>query len=382
MTDNPERIRVGDRVTIYPRGKKKVWCADYWQDGQHCRQSLRTANKKVALQKAMKLELALAAGTFNKPAPSTTVREACDAYLSYLTTERRAKKTLVKYRGILDNLVAFLGQQRVTRLAQVTVSHFDRFRAWRKPGCHPKTMYTEGVVIKQLFKWARSRKLLSESPLAEVKLAKPPLEPRPGPSLEQVNQILEVLSEPQRTPIAVLAFTGMRTGELQRLRPEDLDLEGSWLHVRSREGAETKTRLSRKVPIHPRLLPLLQALPGRRRPWLFTMPASSRYPQGDHPLDVKKLNETFLRVVEQLGMPVGRKQGGFTLHALRHFFETFTVNAGTPQRVIDTWLGHRSDRSMASIYYKLSDTDSQKFMTQVPFGPGQQAGPSAEERKP
>ena len=70
------------------------------------------------------------------------------------------------------------------------------------------------------------------------------------------------------------------------------------------------------------------------------------------------------------------------MHSLRHFFETFTVNAGTPQRVIDTWLGHRSDRSMASVYYKLSDTDSQKFMTQVPFGPGQQAGPSAEERKP
>jgi integrase len=379
MTDNPERIRVGDRVTIYPRGKKKVWCADYWQDGQHCRQSLRTANKRVALQKAMKLELELAAGTFHKAAPSMLLRQACDDYLSYLETEHRAKKTLVKYRGILDNLVAFLEQQRVTRLAQVTVTHFDRFRAWRKPSCHPKTMYTEGVVIKQMFKWARSRKLIAENPLAEVKLSKPPLHPRPGPSLEQVNQILEALSEPQRTPIAVLGFTGMRTGELQCLRPEDLDLEGGWLHICSREGAETKTRLSRKVPIHCRLRPLLQALHGRRRPWLFTMPASSRYPQGDHQFNVKKLNETFLRVVKKLDMPTGRKQGGFTLHSLRHFFETFTVNAGIPQRVIDTWLGHRSDRSMASIYYKLSDADSQKFMTQVPFGPVPPANPIAQE---
>jgi integrase len=379
MTDNPERIRVGDRVTIYPRGKKKVWCADYWQDGQHCRQSLKTANKKVALQKAMKLELELAGGSFHKPAPSILFRQACDDYLTFLTTEHRAKTTLVKYRGILDNMVAFLEEQHVTRLAQVTVSHFDRFRAWRKPSCHPKTMYTEGVVIKQLFKWARSRMLISENPLAEVKLAKPPLEPRPGPSLEQINQILEALSEPQRTPIAVLAFTGMRSGELQRLQPEDLDLEGGWLHIRSREGAETKTRLSRKVPIHSRLRPLLQALPGRRRPWLFTMPASSRYPQGDHPLNVKTLNEAFLQVVEKLSMPTGRKHGGFTLHSLRHFFETFTVNAGIPQRVIDTWLGHRSDRSMAFIYYRLSDSDSQRFMTMVPFGPGQHVDPSAKE---
>lgn len=36
---------------------------------------------------------------------------------------------------------------------------------------------------------------------------------------------------------------------------------------------------------------------------------------------------------------------GFVIHSLRHFFETFAVNAGIPQRVIDTWLGHRSDKS-------------------------------------
>jgi hypothetical protein len=43
------------------------------------------------------------------------------------------------------------------------------------------------------------------------------------------------------------------------------------------------------------------------------------------------------------------------------------VNRGIPQRVVDTWLGHRSDRSMASIYYRLTDEESQNFMRQVPF---------------
>jgi len=321
MSDNPERIRVGDHVMIYPRGKKKVWCADFWREGQHGRLSLKTTNKKVALQKAMKLELELAGGTFHKPPLATTVRQVCDDYLTYLETEHRARRTLVKYRGIFDTFVAFLDQQRVSRLAQVTVIHFDRFRASRKPIRHPKTMYTEGIVIKQLFRWARSRKLITENPLEECRLAKPALEPRPGPSVEQVNRILEALSEPQRTQIAVLGFTGMRSGELQRLQPEDLDLEGNWLHIRSRQGAETKTRLSRKVPIHPRLRALLQALRTGWRPWLFTMPASCRYPHGDHQLNVKRLNEAFERVVEQLGMPVGRKQGGFTLHSLRHFLK-------------------------------------------------------------
>jgi len=44
------------------------------------------------------------------------------------------------------------------------------------------------------------------------------------------------------------------------------------------------------------------------------------------------------------------------------------VNAGIPQRVIDTWLGHRSDKSMAAVYYRLRDEVSQSFMAKVPFG--------------
>ena len=47
MTDKADRIRVGDRVSIYPRGKKKIWCADFWRDGKHCRMSLETANKRA-----------------------------------------------------------------------------------------------------------------------------------------------------------------------------------------------------------------------------------------------------------------------------------------------------------------------------------------------
>jgi len=42
---NPDRTPVGDRVTIYPRGKKKTYVADYWLDGRHCRKSLGTTNK-------------------------------------------------------------------------------------------------------------------------------------------------------------------------------------------------------------------------------------------------------------------------------------------------------------------------------------------------
>ena len=72
-------------------------------------------------------------------------------------------------------------------------------------------------------------------------------------------------------------------------------------------------------------------------------------------------------MLRSLSIPEGRKDGGFTLHSLRNFFETETVNQRIPQRVIDTWLGHNADRSMGAQYYRLNDDESQSMMRSLRF---------------
>ena len=74
MPDESDRVRVGDRVTIYPRGAKKTWVADFWQDGAHKKQSLKTSNKKVAIERATKLAADLIGGTYQAPPPAVTVQ--------------------------------------------------------------------------------------------------------------------------------------------------------------------------------------------------------------------------------------------------------------------------------------------------------------------
>jgi integrase len=363
----PERIPVGDRVTIYTRGKKKTYVADFWQDGRHCRLSLKATNLKEAIKRATKLAAQLDEGTFRRPPPVTSVRQAIDDYLAYLTAEGRARKTWKKYIGVLNAFGVFLAGHRVTKLSQFATRHFDLYRVERAAVRHRKTLYTEGVIIKQWTKWCKSRRLVADNPLAEVKLVKPILEPKGGPMLDQVDIILASASEPLRSQLAVLAMTGMRSGELQRLRPEDTDLDRGWIHIVSRPGGETKSRTSRKVPIHARLRVVLEAIPKSKRPYLFTASASDKFPDGTNHINIKRLNEQFGRLCAKLALPTGRKDG-FTTHSLRHFFETHLVNSGIPQRVIDSWLGHRSDRSMGAVYYRLSDYDSQLFMSRVPFG--------------
>jgi len=377
MTEPTESILIGERVRIYPRGKKKTYCADFWYDGKHHRRSLKTRNFKIARKKALQLEAQLIDGDLQPSPTPVALDKAIDAFVEHVQTEGRRPKTITKYKGVFQIFREFTERKNAFRLSQVTLALVDEYRAFRKPNLSVKSMHNEGVMLKSLLKWAKQRKYIRENPLVEMKLERPRLEPRGGPTRAQVERILKMAREPRRTQYAVLAFTGMRSGELQRLRVEDIDLKRNWIHIVSREGAETKTGYSRKVPIHAKLKPLLQALP-RIGPWLFTAPPSRKYPQGGHWINTKHLNEDFSKLLTKAGVKAGRKTGGFSIHSLRNSFETICVNTGIPQRVVDTWLGHRSDKSMASIYYKLSDEDSQRFMLKVPLGTG---GPAADVGK-
>ncbi|MFH1268865.1 MAG: tyrosine-type recombinase/integrase [Planctomycetota bacterium] len=373
MTKPSKSILIGERVRIYPRGKKKTYCADFWYDGRHQRRSLKTRNLKVARQRAIQLEAQLIEGDLKPSQTPISLEKTVEAFLEHIKTENRRPKTITKYKGFFEVFREFAESNNVYRLSQVTPALVDKYRAFRKADLSMKSMHNEAVMLKTLLRWAKQRWYIRENPLAEMKFERPRLEPRGGPTRAQVEGILKKAREPRRTQYAVLAYTGMRSGELQRLRVEDLDLKGNWIHVVSREGAETKTGYSREVPIHPNLKPFLEKL-SRSGPWLFNAPPSRKYPQGGHWINTKHLNEDFQRLLAATGVPAGRKKGGFSIHSLRNSFETICVNAGIPQRVVDTWLGHRSDRSMASVYYKLSDEDSQKFMLKVPLGTGQPAG--------
>lgn|GEM_PF-790572 len=369
MREANGRIRVTDGLSVVPRGKKKTYVADYWCDGRHCRRSLKTSNKKVAEERAIQLAAELARGTLRQIPKPLGIREAGEQYGKSLVSDARAPRTLGKYKAAIRELASFLEPSRVTKIAQITPAHIDAWRAEQLETRDPATVYDKAVTVMQLCKWAASRKLILENPLAGMKLHRPPKKHKPCPTSAQVEALLAAAEPPLKQWLTILAFTGMRVGELQRLATEDVDLADGWIHIRSRPGAQTKTGQSRKVPIHPRVRSTLESRPKPASGWYFTAAKCSRYPDGGHWINPKGVNDGLCRLLKNLGMPAGRRSG-FVTHSLRHFFETFTVNAGIPQRVIDTWLGHNADKSMAAVYYSLGDAESQAFMLKVPFGTG------------
>ena len=125
MTEPSKPILIGERVRIYPRGKKKTYCADFWYDGKHQRRSLKTRNLKVARQKALQLEAQLLEGDL-QPAPLPwPLDKAIEAYLEHVKTENRRPKTITKYKGFFRVFREFAESNNVFRLSQVTLALVD-----------------------------------------------------------------------------------------------------------------------------------------------------------------------------------------------------------------------------------------------------------------
>ncbi len=253
-----DRDIVGNRVRIYPRGIKRIYCADFWHEGKHCRVSLKTRNRKVAVERAVALANALQEGTYQSRGPEVTIAVAKDSFLAFVAMEGRALKTRTRYATTLRTFQTFCESRKIMRLSKVTPLVVDAYRAERRKTCSPSTVFIETVVAKQLLRWCHSRRLIAVNPLASYRVPKVISKKRSSPSLEDVQAILSGSRPRLQRILGTLAFAGLRIGELRQLRVEDVDLADGWIRVESREGAETKTHRSRKIPIHPVLREILK----------------------------------------------------------------------------------------------------------------------------
>ncbi len=363
-------IRIGDKVRIRPRGKRGIYTAEFWHNGQHHKRSLKTANGRVARQRAVNLEAELASGEYATPVKPLTVASAVSEYMMVIKGKGRKPKTVVKYQGWLDRFVTFCEISGAVNLQALTPQLFERFEAECRKSLTAKTISNGLIIIKQLVKWASadSRRYLAKNPFTECRVEKVRSAPAFTPSTAQVQALLDVAEGERKLQFAVLAMTGLRAGELSMLRVRDVDIERGWIHVTGHSDWNPKTASStRKVPIHPKLAEMLAAAGHRSGPYFFCASPSPKYPEGGHHINIKHLNEDLQKLAKQIGAPVGRKNQGFVVHSLRHYFETQCVDAGTPQFMVDAWMGHTSVTTMGRTYYGLNDAKSQGFMKLFQF---------------
>ena len=149
---------------------------------------------------------------------------------------------------------------------------------------------------------------------------------------EQVDSMVEISRDVfQRDDLAdimiVGAYTGMRQGELLKLKVKDVDWTLNTIFVGGRPDVLTKAQNYRSVPIHDRIRDTLKArydgLKGTMRVF-------------DDWHDKDQLLRAFNKVRKFAGI-----DDAYVFHCLRHSFATWCAEAGVPIRTLMDLMGHK-----------------------------------------
>lgn len=172
---------------------------------------------------------------------------------------------------------------------------------------------------------------------------------------EEVGQLLQATSEPERTLFAMLAFSGLRLGEALGLSWKHVNFKDNTLIVERAWSAyggfqEPKTQTSRRaVPIMPNLAVRLQEhyeAEGCPTPdaLVFTF-------GGARPLDPGNARRELYKALDRAGLK------HVSLHSLRHTFASILLASGASIKALQRSLGHANASMTLNTYSHLIPED-------------------------
>jgi integrase len=166
-------------------------------------------------------------------------------------------------------------------------------------------------------------------------------------SAEETRRIIAAAREPYATAFAVVAMTGVRSGELFGLKVEDLDFQRRLINIR-RSVWYGKLQLP-KSRASERALPLPEALVRRLEVHLRSWrPNPARLLFATSKGTPLSANNVVQRKLWPILDGLGIERCGF--HAFRHTMASLLVDLGAPASVAQAQLGHSDPRITLGIY--------------------------------
>ena len=142
---------------------------------------------------------------------------------------------------------------------------------------------------------------------------------------QQINK-LWVIDTPYSHMILILLYTGLRIGELLNLRRQDINRRSSYLIIRH---AKTKAGEGRIIPIHHRIMPLIEQIYCGVDDYLFTISYTT-------------FRKHFQDIMKQLNCK-------HTIHDTRHTFTSLLDSVASPN-ALRSLLGHKQGDITTRVY--------------------------------
>jgi len=271
---------------------------------------------------------------------SRTWRERVGEYLEQYSALYHRPASRLSSIGVLREFEVFLAsrngaQVELRGIEQADILGYLRFKL--SQGRAQATANKHVRTLRAFFRWCVDRKAVREDPTHGVRPLKIVRRRPPIPDKADVMKLLFFL-ECRKDQLFIdlvtfVANTGLRSGELVYVRPEDVSLERRALIVRNDAEHRTKDNDERLVPLNDKALEVV----GR---WL-----PLREQRGGHllffghkPADVKNLAHKFKRRTKAAGVP------SITFYSLRHLFATTAAAKMTPTQLAAV-MGHADPRT-------------------------------------
>ena len=279
-------------------------------------------------------------------ADRANIEELGQLYLAHLENVRGCKPTtLENYRSMLQrHLIPFFGSTTVDRLRVADVEAF--VLAKRREGLGPKTTCNVLTFLHGLLRFGVRRGTLQRNPADDVERPRRAQEPIVRHlSCHELEALLRAVpgdqwAELDRIVYRTAGMTGLRQGELLALRWCDVDLDARVVRVRRSytRGRWSTPKSARSVRAVPMAADLQSELRRYREASAYATEADLvfAHPQRGTVLDPSRLRRRFREAARRAGLPHVR------FHDLRHTYGTAMAAAGTPMRMLQEWMGHRS----------------------------------------
>jgi len=243
-------------------------------------------------------------------------------------------------------------------IANITQESVQRWvNEMSEAGLSPRTVrWTHSVLRMTLDHAATDGRLIGQNPASRTKF--PPMRQTTHIYLAapEVAALTQACGD-QGDVVSILAYTGLRFGELTGLNVEDVDLDARRIRVRRSmtqvggrlvEGNPKSKAGRRSVPIPERLVPMLKArIDGR----------PSGAPAVASPKGSRLGLENWKRAVRwpTAIVQIGREK--MRVHDLRHTYASLSRRAGADLRLLQKAMGHASIIVTAHIYADLFDDE-------------------------
>jgi integrase len=250
------------------------------------------------------------------------------------------------YRNYLHDA---LGHKPLDKISPLDLERIQS--GMTKRGLSPQTVKHAFGLFRAIWNKAAAWGLtITPSPLLRVKIPSVSNRRERFLSPDEARALLTALKKRSATvhDMALLALhTGMRYGEIAKLRWADINLENETITILDNEGKPGGT-----VYLTAEALAMLKGRQGVGREVFVAS---------------KAISKTFTRVVDSLGMNKGvddRRQK-VTFHTLRHTFASWLAIQGTPILTIKELMHHKT-LSMTERYAKLIPSSKQRAVKTLP----------------